>query len=166
MRVHHFFFLAAAGVLLAAIVFGFATQPPPTASPYNKSGQLVERTLPHGREYIGGGPAWAVFERGVIYGDGALTMEQSREETVGGAAGHAYSFTLPSPLENSLMWSSSCSDSQGESMDEIRGRAECGRSIRWIDVSNPTPFMLAMLLCGTGWILKARRSFPKPDPVS
>jgi hypothetical protein len=45
-------------------------------------------------------------------------------------------------------------------MEGIRRQAECGRYIRWFDVSNPTPFMLAVLLFGIGWILGARGAPP------
>jgi hypothetical protein len=82
---------------------------------------------------------------------------------------------LPSPLENWLMSSSVCAHSPGRPddivgrgmriPDEIRGRAECARRIRWVDISNPTPFMLAMLLCGIGGILRARRRSLKRAPL-
>lgn len=91
-------FSLAIGVLLAAIVFGFKTRTPPPY-PYGPSGQLVKRAGSDGDEYVGGGPLWAVFERGVVLGDGTLIKEQGREETVGGVRGHNYSFKLPSPLE-------------------------------------------------------------------
>ena len=156
IQIHQMLFLAAAAILLMAIIFGFATQ----------TDRMSEHATAHGTVYVGGGPIWYVFERGLIFGDGALSMEQGREEMVGGQAGHNYSFTLPSPLENSLMWSSTCSANRmSDPMDEITGRAECGRSIRWVDVSNPTPFMLAALLCGIGAYLRKRRTTAKQATV-
>jgi len=54
----------------------------------------------------------------------------------------------------------------GDPMEEIIARADCGRKIRWIDVSNPTPFMLAALLCGVGAFLKPRRKQPQREEVT
>jgi hypothetical protein len=135
MRAHHVLFLLAYGVLLATIVFGFRTRTPPPY-PDGPSGQLVSYVTPNSIEYIGGGPVWAVFERGVIYGD-AIPM---------------------SPLETMLMRSNMCVENRG---DDLAGQTKCGRSIRWIDISNPTPFMLAVVLIGAGVFLKARRIQPQ-----
>src|SRR5271157_5998928 len=52
-------FSSAAAIVLVALVFGLVTA---------RSG-LTARITPHSIEEIGGGPVWAVFERGVIYGD-------------------------------------------------------------------------------------------------
>ena len=126
-------FLAATVVVLWAMTFGFVTKTSASASPDNKSGRLTEMVSPHNIEYVGGGAEWAVFERGLIYGDSQ------------------------SPLEHAYMWSDNCVADRGS---DLVGQTACGRNIRWIDVSNPTPFMLAVLLVGVGVFERTRQARP------
>jgi len=121
-QVARILFSSALGIVLTAIILGFAAQSDPFLQQHHSLTTLTPHSIE--KETIEGSPLWMVFERGMIYGD---------TSSIGDAS---------SPLRRTF-----------------------GDSIKWIDVTNPTPFLLALLLCGIGLILRTRLPTPEPESV-